>query len=95
MSQLKLKLRVFYTDFILQSPFNYRTPDEARPTKRRRVDSNSESEDISDLVWKVVKEELVSNHNIILEEIRALWKEALEEIRALRKEVQELQQSAT
>jgi hypothetical protein len=42
-----------------------------------------------------VKEELVSNHNIILEEIRALWKEALEEIRALRKEVQELQQSAT
>jgi hypothetical protein len=82
---------------MLQSPrLKYQTPNqsecggsETRPTKQRQVDSEPESEDISDAVQKVVKQELISFRS----EVANIMSKQLEEIRALRKEIEELRKS--
>jgi hypothetical protein len=53
------------------------------------VDDDIESEDISDMMQKVVRQELISFQT----KIAAMMSEQLEEIKALKKEVEELRKS--
>lgn len=63
---------------------------DTRPAKQQRVDRDSESEDISEVIQRVVKQELQSFQNQVAAMISEQLQEQAKEIRALRKEIEKL-----